>query len=43
MLEFEERPDYKKLRFMMKKIIIENNFVPDNKFDWNLNDEEEFK
>ena len=36
-LEYEERPDYNRLRFMFKKILLDKNFVPWNKFDWSAN------
>lgn len=43
-LKFKERPDYQKMRFMIKKIMIESDFVPDNnKFDWSLKRGERFK
>lgn len=35
-LKFNERPNYSKLKFMLKNILIEREFVPDNKFDWSL-------
>ena len=35
-LKFDEIPDYQKLRFMVKLVLIEQGFVPDNIFDWNL-------
>jgi hypothetical protein len=42
-LTYEERPNYEKLRFMIKKILIERDFIPDNKFDWSLCPGENFK
>lgn len=35
-LEFEERPDYEKMKFLLKKILLERDYLPDNKFDWSL-------
>ena len=34
-LGFEDTPDYDKLRFMLLKILLEINSVPNKKFDWN--------
>ena len=35
-LKFDEKPDYDKIRFMIKKIMLDNGNVPTNKFDWSL-------
>ena len=42
-LEFEERPDYEKMKFMLKKILLERSFIPDNKFDWSLGPGQSFQ
>lgn len=42
-LGYDEKPDYEKMRFMIKKILLENGYLPDNKFDWSLNNGEKFK
>lgn len=33
-LKFEETPDYNKLRFILKKILLDRDLMPDNTFDW---------
>lgn len=33
-LEFDETPDYNKIRFLLKKILLDNDLIPNNKFDW---------
>ena len=35
-LEFDERPDYERIKFMLRKILIKRDFVPDRVFDWSL-------
>ena len=35
-LDYEERPDYKKIKFILEKILLEKNYIPDAKFDWSL-------
>ena len=35
-LEFEEEPDYEKLKFMLKKMLLDENMNPINKFDWSF-------
>jgi len=42
-LRFEERPNYDKMRFMIKSILLQKDFLPDNRFDWSLRDGENFK
>jgi hypothetical protein len=42
-LSYEERPNYSKLKFLIKKILIEREYIPDNKFDWSLYPGEQFK
>lgn len=42
-LEFKEAPDYEKLKFMFKKILLERDYIPDNKFDWSLGPGETFQ
>ena len=34
-IKFAEKPDYQKLRFMLTKILLDNEIVPSKKFDWN--------
>lgn len=41
-LEFDEKPDYSKLRHIFVKILLERNQIPDNVFDWNLNENVSF-
>ena len=33
-LQFDEKPDYKYLNDLVKKVMISNNFYNDFKFDW---------
>ena len=35
-LSFEEKPNYEKIKFMLKKILLDRNYLPENKFDWSL-------
>ena len=35
-LEYAERPNYNYLRFMLKKILLDLDYIPDNTFDWSL-------
>ena len=42
-MEFDEKPEYEKMKFMLKKILIEKNFIPDNKFDWSLGPGQSFR
>ena len=35
-LGYTERPDYDKIKFMLVKILLSKNYIPDNKFDWSL-------
>ena len=35
-LEFEEEPEYEKLKFMLKKILLDENMIPIDKFDWSF-------
>ena len=34
-LDFEEKPDYKKLRFLLVKALMERDLTPDHQYDWN--------
>lgn len=42
-LEYEEEPDYNRLRYMFKKILLDQDFVPDSRFDWSLGAGENYK
>ena len=33
-LEFKESPDYNNIRFLLKKILLDKNYIPDCQFDW---------
>ena len=33
-LQFEETPDYRRLRFLLVKGLLDSNVAPDNNFDW---------
>ena len=33
-LEFSEKPDYGKLRFMLEKILLENGLIPNSKYSF---------
>ena len=35
-LGFEEEPDYTKLKFLLKKILLDEEVVPHFKFDWSF-------
>ena len=35
-LEFEEKPDYERLKFMFQKVLMDKDFMPDRVFDWSL-------
>ena len=39
-LEFEERPDYRRIQFLMKKILLNRDFIPNNTFDWSIQQED---
>jgi len=39
-LKFSEKPNYNKLRFLLKKELLDLEKVPDKKYDWN---QEHFK
>jgi len=39
-LKFAEKPNYSKLRFLLKKELLDLDQVPDKKYDWN---QEHFK
>lgn len=41
-LEFTDRPDYEKMKFMLKKILMDRDYVPERKFDWSLRPGEHF-
>lgn len=34
-MKFEDEPEYAKLRFMLTKILLDQNSVPNHEFDWN--------
>ena len=36
-LKFDEEPNYNKLNFLLAKILMNNNQIPDNVFEWNMN------
>ena len=42
-LEYEERPDYQQLKFMLKKVLMDRDLVVENRFDWSLRHGEEFQ
>ena len=33
-MEYDQTPDYSKLRFMLTKVLLDKNVVPDKQFDW---------
>lgn len=33
-LKFEDSPDYNKLRFLLQKVLLDQNISPGTKFDW---------
>ena len=35
-LQFEERPDYERLKFMFRKVLMDKDYLPDKIFDWSL-------
>lgn len=35
-LNFDEKPDYERIKFMLRKILIKRDFLPDRIFDWSL-------
>ena len=35
-LNFDEKPDYERIKFMFRKILIKRDFLPDRIFDWSL-------
>ena len=35
-MQFSETPNYKKLQFMLAKVILGENVAPDLQFDWSL-------
>jgi hypothetical protein len=35
-LEFDERPDYARLKFMMQKIMLDKEYIPLQRFDWSM-------
>ena len=41
-LRFKERPDYKKMVYMFKKILLDMNFLPTTVFDWSLKDGQDY-
>lgn len=41
-LEFDERPDYERIKFLFRKILLDRNFLPEKKFDWSLRPGESF-
>lgn len=42
-LKYEEKPNYNRLRFMFKKILLDKGFFPSDKFDWSLCQGEKFR
>ena len=42
-LRYTERPDYDKIKFMFMKILLDKDYLPDNKFDWSLKPGESFQ
>ena len=39
-LGYTEQPDYGRMRFMMQSILIDKKYVPDQQFDWSLNQDQ---
>ena len=39
---FEERPDYNKIKFMLQKLQLDRDYLPDKKYDWGLRAGEHF-
>jgi hypothetical protein len=35
-LEYKKRPDYSYIRWLLKKILLDRNYVPDCQYDWSL-------
>jgi len=35
-LEYEERPNYERMKFLCKKVIMDKGYVVDQMFDWSL-------
>jgi hypothetical protein len=35
-LEFEEKPDYARLKFMLQKIMLDKEYIPNKIFDWSM-------
>ena len=35
-LEFDERPDYERMKFLFRKILIDKNYKPTVGFEWSL-------
>ena len=35
-LEFKEKPDYERLKFMFRKVLMDKDYLPDRIFDWSL-------
>ena len=35
-LDFKEKPDYERLKFMFRKVLMDKDFLPDVIFDWSL-------
>jgi len=33
-LEYDEQPDYGRVKFYFQKILMDEDFYPDKKFDW---------
>lgn len=42
-LDFKEKPDYERLKFMFRKILMDRDYLPDRKFDWSLRQGQNFK
>ena len=42
-LQYDQEPDYHKIKFLFKKILMDNHMSVEVNFDWNLRAGEEFK
>ena len=40
---FDERPDYNQIRFLLQKIQLDQNYLPELQFDWEMSSNESFK
>ena len=41
-LEFEDRPDYEKIKFLLRKILMDRDYAIETRFDWSLRHGEVF-